>query len=274
MYQEAKDWHQKVFTDGVMGAFRHPPYHIFKFNNLSCVASSFHYKDGSHKVNTNTACHAGIYSGQGDQLCFIDSIQGEKFNCDLESCIVYLQYFMDHPLFKQTFLEHDARKAFEERMTVNDLSALPANVTAFRLISGRAIWESFQIHCIKWFIKLLDTGISKDMAFLLCWWINDMKLTSPINPGHSCLDVGKLSVDYAKNYLAHAPKGARKGLLSDGVNYYSDEYSVDSVFENKPSGIYTGNSSKSFKSMLDEVLGDGKLTNNQLIELERQLRDE
>lgn len=203
-------------------------------------------KDGVVKFipEPNTACHAGVGNcceGYGtfhksDQVLFVvDNINTGRVSFGTKpQQIRFLQYLMDHPIFGQSFVEHDAAKAIKEGMMIRDLSKLPSNMCMFCLILTRAMWEDFQGKIVVRFNDLVDYGFSGDAALILSNYvkINNGVLTySPVvGTGHNAMDVMGYTTETLKNFLNHIVKRPTKGTILEGVSYMSDGTNVFSVF--------------------------------------------
>lgn len=158
-----------------------------------------------------------------------------------EESIRYLDYFMKHPLFSQSFLEHDATKAFKERIMVRDLDSLPSNICVLALIATRAMWECGRTQIPRRFCNLVDAGVGPDWAMLMSNYFSksgdNFERDMLYGSGHNAFDPLGMTREYAKNWLAYTPKHVVNGTLSEGRTYMTGGASVFGSFGDM-GGIY------------------------------------
>lgn len=251
-----------------------------------------HQKDGKllNKRAGGQACHmtvryavANLLSSGLKTEVMLDHIQGasrEKIGKlqTPEESVRYLQYFMDHPIFSKSFLEHDAQVAFDERIMVRDLNSLPANTCMFAIIATRALWEQYQYKLPHRFCVLVDAGLSPDFAFIMAHYVGilgiDNYVLDPIlNTGHVAIASNLLGCEAVKNYLNHVTPVVANGTLAAGFNWLDDKVNVFSTFENK--FVQTYGSRRivdTFKGECDTWFSGHRLSNETLVQFEEYLR--
>jgi len=266
-----------------------------------------HADDGElqHELGWGQQCHAHvplmasrciIRPDGGDAFAvevMLDHIQGgdrqqiEKLQTREES-VKFLQYFMDHLIFSKSFLEHDAEKAFEERIMVRDLGSLPANAAMFAIIATRALWETYQSRIPHVFCELLKTGINPDFAYILAFYLRTMNdgsfIIDPlINSGHISLGTDRFTTAAVKNYLNHEMPVSATGTLKDGVSHMNDPYgiaqgprwNVFSLFEPAFSKTYgpLPKNAVFFRKALEDYFNKVPVNADTLKQLEAQYRE-
>src|ERR1700749_434413 len=230
-------------------------------------------------VVSSQMCHGFLnnisnYSMQhngGRTTALADHIQGGKRVIlnglqTPEESIRFLQYLMDHPIIGKSFLEHDAAKAYEERIMIRDLGSLPSNVTQWSITITRALWESYQNMLPRRFCKLLNMGFTPDFSFILAHYfeVDDIGVIYMPTPGggHSAIDCSYFSEKPVENDMAPKFGCLAPGTLVDGVPYYynvynttsgTKQYNVYSTFEPDPVNYFGGKGSNyEFMNVLKE----------------------
>lgn len=226
-----------------------------------CVACLFaREKDnGDYIFNEidSQACHYSVPK-QGRTAHFVlDSIQKPSLRKRLgnEVKVAFLQYVMDHPIFKHSFWEHDAKKAVAEGVMVRRVDKLPSNVTMFCFILTRALWEDCQIKLPPRFSRLLEMGMHPDRAFIGAHFFSiteddTLKYSPNLNSGHTAIPTNQFNSVAIKNFLNHfvASPGIKtitQGGETSGNTADGNVACVNSVFE------------VCKKSYRDDGLGDG-----------------
>lgn len=200
---------------------------------------------GTQRWMQSTVCHAEV-ARLGYMTDFIlDHIQDMKgYNKNPlteEEGIALLQYYMDHPIFAQSFHEHDAKKAYEEKIMVRNLEGLPSNATMFCLIGTRALWESFQNKVPHRFSVLLNQGFTPDEAFILSYFVQpadngDIKLSPIAASGHSVINTNQFTVEHLANFLKYKMTNVSNLTLGEGGStsgrngVAGNYYCVDNLF--------------------------------------------
>lgn len=260
------------------------------------VACTFHNITSNLDVMmTSQMCHnsvghyaSGEYSNGIKLPIMLDHIQGgsrehiEQHVQTKEESIRFLQWWMDHPIFSQSFLEHDAKIALEERIMVRDMAKLPANAAMFATIGTRALWEQYQSAIPRRFCAFVDMGINADLAYILAYYLKindkgDVIHSAIPDSGHVTLATDKFTFDGAVNFINNkmifpAPGPFTEGYCQyifdpcDGKTHYL--WNVFSLFENKFSSAYRDRLTTdpaTFKQKLVEYVGDNHLDKEKLL---------
>lgn len=227
---------------------------------VACTYHSFNGADVNpcHLKGPGQQCHAhvpdmrsrmGASSEGGTIDVMLDHIQGGPREIigtiqTPEESITFLQYMMDHPIFSKSFLEHNAEKAFNERIMVRDMGSLPSNAFMFCLIATRAMWEVYQHKIPRTFTHLVRDGIHPDVAFLMSNFINvwgDGKYHYGRlqDCGHNAISTNRFTMAAVKNFLNHKTKTVSSGTMKDGIYpTQANKCNVFSLFEDKFTPAY------------------------------------
>lgn len=292
---EAKSWHNKRLIIRDDPNVPTPPYRDGWMDEdgggssfvVLCTYHSIVNDVIIHQNNGSQACHANVpYKANGTYdsfVCMLDHIQGssrekiKKLQSEEES-IQFLQYFMDHPIFSRSFLEHDAKKAFKERIMVRDLKSLPSNVCMFAIIATRALWESFQNFLPRRFNELVNMGLSKDFAYLMSFYVRkagtDWIVEATRNNGHISLATNTASSAYIRNYLRHNPVVISDDTLCEkGATSKTDVYNVFAIFENSYRYAYGNTYPDLFCKEVEKFFMNKKVNEDTLKQFEEKVRD-
>lgn len=237
-YEEQKEWMRKQF---ISNGRNRPVLGDEDGGGSHYVAACTYHGGGINHTGVSQACHAHVpyMSRSFEKLeVMLDHIQGDtrefigKVQTPEES-VAYLQYFMDHPIFSKSFLEHDAELAFKERIMVRDITTLPSNVCMFAIIATRGLWEVYQNKLPHRLAEIRKLVNNVDLAYLLSWYFDDTLKYSPIlNTGHVAIGHDKLTLSGARNYVKHQVIREANGTLAQGHPHMGgEEYNVFSIFE-------------------------------------------
>lgn len=244
--EACKEFLNKAIEDGKIGG-TYDGYVV----NVSCCAYG-KKKEGKPGYSFSLmgafqGCHAEVPSRARGHDIFLDHIQDSqrKDNPSPQERIAFLQYLMDHPIFKDSFWEHDAKKAVEEKIMVRRVDVLPSNVMMFCVILTRAMWESYQNKIPSRFVKFVELGLEPDRAFIASHLFRPTPNGVSFNPlpssGHNAIQANKITNEYVRNYLNHkvimaTTRTIYDGGEIDGVAKSGGQACVDTVFAKNGGG--------------------------------------
>lgn len=169
-------------------------------------------------------CHAEVCrrgTGTTFILDHIQELKGFAVGPSKADKKIFLQYVMDHPVFRDGFWEHDAEKALDEGIMIRRTDLLPSNVGMFLFIFTRAMWETYQIKIPTNFREFLEAGLSPDRAMLAAHLFKlsgegKIAYNPLIQSGHNAIPGAAIGKDYVRNYLKHFVASASVRTIADG----------------------------------------------------------
>lgn len=172
------------------------------------LAGAFNLADGYFTAHGNYACYASIQQTAYNKDYLVFAIR--------EPNVEWLKYVMEESVFAPFFISN-AEQTIEDKQFYMRTDG-PANVTIGAAMVVRMMWEYPEK--VAFFNKLLEKGLSKDDAFILCHLFTPYGETiSAELPAHSafnsfmCFRTIGLKNFYKRNIILH------RGSLKDGDDY-------------------------------------------------------